>query len=152
MALNGDFLVQRRGAPIDTGVIFAYPIAPGEKIWRGSACAINSANQCQRVQTAGSLAFIGLAERTFDNTQNSAPGPNIEMMKGTYQLTVPGATATNLLPGQNTVYATDDGTFTLSSAGAIPIGTLIGFGVGPQSGQVPVGQESGLTYVRLLGS
>jgi hypothetical protein len=82
-------------------------------VYRGSALAINSSNQCQRVQTAGSLAFIGLAERAYDNTASAAAGPPIECMKGTFALTVSGASAANL---HQNVYATDDGTYSLSNA------------------------------------
>ena len=112
MALTADFIPNRRGAP-PNGVTFGYPIAPSEKVYRGSAMAVNSSGQAQRVQTSGSLALIGLAERAYDNTANAAAGPAIEGMKGVYALTVSGASYGNI--GQN-VYATDDGTFSLSNA------------------------------------
>jgi len=111
-ALTQDFIPNRRGAPPQAG-IFGYPIAPGEKVYRGSAMAVNASGQAQRIQTAGSLAFIGLAERAYDNTASAAAGPAIEGMKGTYALTVSGASFANI--NQN-VYASDDGTYTLANA------------------------------------
>jgi hypothetical protein len=102
----------RRGQPPTAGA-FGYPIAPGEQIWRGGLLAVNSAGQAQRIQTAGSLQFIGIADQDYNNTASGVAGPLIEAKRGTWRLPVSGASFPNL--GQN-VYASDDNTLSLTNA------------------------------------
>jgi hypothetical protein len=102
----------RRGTPPAAGA-FGYPIAPSEKVWRGGLLAVNSSGQAQRIQTSGSVAFAGMADKDYDNSASAAAGPPIVCDRGTYRLAVSGASAANL--GQN-VYASDDNTLSLTNA------------------------------------
>jgi hypothetical protein len=114
MALTAGYGPARRGQPPTAGQ-FGGLVAAGEQIWRGGMMAWNAGGSLQRVQTTGSIVFAGLAERDYNNTASgvAAAVPPMVGLKGTFGLTVPGATLANLY--QN-VYATDDNTFTLSNA------------------------------------
>lgn len=113
MALAAGIGPARRGAPPLAG-IFGGPVAPSEQIWRGGIICWNAAGQLQRLQTAGSVAFAGLASKDYNNTASTAPASvGMEALLGTYALTVPGASYANI---RQPVYATDDGTLTLASA------------------------------------
>jgi hypothetical protein len=102
----------RRGTPPAAGA-FGYPIAPSEKIWRGGLLAVNSSGQAQRIQTSGSVAFIGMADKDYDNSASAAAGPAVVADRGTFRLAVSGASFANI--GQN-VYASDDNTLSLTNA------------------------------------
>jgi hypothetical protein len=102
----------RRGQPPAAGA-FGYPVAPNEQIWRGGLVAVNSSGQVQRIQTSGSLAFVGIADKDYNNTASSAAGPLFEAKRGTWRLPVSGASYANL--GQN-VFASDDNTLSLAGA------------------------------------
>jgi hypothetical protein len=132
----------RRGTPPAAGA-FGYPIAPGEKIWRGGLLAVNASGQAQRIQTAGSVAFIGMADKDYDNSASGVAGPSIVADRGTYRLAVSGASWANI--GQN-VYASDDNT--LSLAGALTAvfalgGSDTGTGV-PSSVTASAGAKTGV--------
>ena len=137
MALTAGYGPARRGAPPTAGV-FGYPVAAGEQIWRGGLLALNAAGSCQRIQTSGSVVFHGLASKDYNNTASSAVSPigAVEGLKGTFALTVPSATVSNIGAA---VYATDDNTLTLTASTNLQVGTLAGI-------------ENGQTYVKLLGS
>ena|SRR6185437_15413563 len=136
MALTAGITPDRRGAP-PTGGTFGGPVAPGEKIFRGGMISWNASGQLQRLQTSGSVAFAGLASMDYDNSASSgAASVGMEALKGIYALTVPSATPANI---NANVYATDDGTLTLSSSSSTLVGTLAGI-------------ENGRTFVKLLGS
>lgn len=115
MALSQGYSPQRRGAPPMGGMQFGGLVAAGERIWRGGMICWTLAGTLQRLQTAGSVSFAGLASKDYDNTASAvaACSPPMEGLKGVWALTVPGATYGNL--GQP-VYATDDNTFTLTDA------------------------------------
>ena len=133
-ALTADALYPRRGAPRHNE--FGYSVAASEKVYRGSLVAINAAGTMQRIQTSGSVAFLGMAGQRLDNTGSaSASSAKIEALKGTWGIPVPSATAANI---NANVYATDDGTLTLTAGSNLLVGTLVGI-------------EGGLTYVSLLG-
>lgn len=138
-ALTADALYSRRGQPATSGE-FGAGIPAGEKVFRGSLLAWNAAGTLQRIQTSSGVSFAGMSDRTLDNTAGSAAltVPPVTAMKGTWSLTVPSAVYANI---GAPVYATDDGTCTLSSgSGAnMQIGTLAGI-------------EGGQTYVKLLNS
>ncbi|MDA8049970.1 MAG: hypothetical protein M0002_08190 [Rhodospirillales bacterium] len=138
MALTAGFNIARRGPGGRND--FGYPVAPGEQIWRGGIVCVNASGQLQRIQTSGSVAAAGVAAQDFSNVGNAAASvTQVVGMRGTYALTVPAATASNI--GAN-VYATDDATLTLTVpatgfTGAI--GTLVGI-------------DGGQTYVQMVGS
>lgn len=135
MALTSGIAINRRGPPSRNE--FGYPVAAGEQIWRGSLCAVNAAGSLQRMQTSGSVAFVGMSEQDFSNVGSATvSAQKIVVRKGTWALTVTGATAANI---NAPVYASDDGTLTLTAGSLLQVGTLAGI-------------ENGQTYVNLLGS
>lgn len=137
MALSADVRYARRGMRGSDNE-FGYAVLGGEMIYLGSVVGVNGAGTVQRLQTAGTEALsIGLADRQVNNTLSTSDA-KVVILKGTWRIPVPAATAANI--GAN-VYATDDGTFTLNSgaAGAVLFGTLAGI-------------DGGATYVRINGS
>jgi len=114
MALTAGVGPARRGPPPYAGV-YGGLVAAGEKIWRGGMICWNAAGALVRLQTAGAVAFAGMASKDFDNSAGSAAAcsPPMEALKGTFALTVANAGYANL---RQPVYATDDNTFTLTNA------------------------------------
>lgn len=133
-ALTADANYSRRGPP--AAGEFGYPLAPGEKVFRGSLVGVNSSGQMIRLQTSTPVAFVGVADRFLDNTAGAAAlsVPPVTALKGTWSLTVPAATVSNL---HAAVYATDDGTLTLTAGSNLQVGTLVGI-------------EGGQTYVKII--
>lgn len=127
----------RRGAP-HSAREFGYPVAAGEKVFRGSFIALNSSGNIVRVQTSGAAVFIGIADRDLDNSASAAVSTDkVVGLKGVYGIAVPAASFSNI---GATVYASDDGTLTLTQSGSLlTAGTISGI-------------EAGLTYVTLAGS
>jgi hypothetical protein len=118
MALSAAVKVDRRGPP-GWGA-YGYQVAAGEKIFRGGIVALNASGTLQRVQTVGSVAVVGLASQDYDNSASASASPDyVVVERGTWQLTVPNASAANIEQG---VYATDDNTLTLTP----PIGAAAG--------------------------
>ncbi len=109
MALSGNYSPARRG--FSTGRRFGYPIAPGEVIYTGGLTGVNASGQSQRIQTAGTVAFVGIAEAGSNNAASAAAGSTIVGQLDCYRLPVPGATPANI---GAPVYATDDNTLTLT--------------------------------------
>lgn len=134
MALAANIAPARRG--FSTGRRFGAPIAPGEVIYTGGLTALNASGQAQRIQTAGSVAFLGIAERGSNNAASAAAGDTIIGQMDCYKLPVPGATPANI---GAPVYATDDNTLTLTKPGAGFEG-VIGY---------LAGIENGATWVEL---
>ena len=136
MALTAGISPARRGAPPAAGT-FGGSVAASEKIWRGGLICWNAAGTLQRLQTSGSVGFAGLASKDYDNSATAAAAPvQMEALQGTFALTVPAATYANMYAA---VYATDDGTLTLTVGSNIRVGTLVGI-------------ENGQTYVKTLGA
>ena len=138
MALTSDAKPQRRGQRFGRSD-FGYPVAPGEKIFRGGIVCVNSSGQLVRPQTSGAVAFAGLAAATYDNSASAVAGPTIVAERASFALAVGSATVSDL---GKAVYATDDNTFTLtapSTGFAETIGTL-------------TGNENGQTWVLLEGA
>ena len=70
-ALTADLNLQRRGPPA-SGVTFGYPVAAGEKVFKGSIVGVNAAGSLQRPQTAGTVALVGVSDRNLDNTAGAS--------------------------------------------------------------------------------
>ena len=134
MALTNDALVDRRG-PLNTRNQFGYPVAAGEKIYRGGLIALNSSGYLVRIQTSGALIFAGLADRTLDNSASGSPSSDqVQALKGTWKLAVSGASYANI--GAQ-VFASDDSTLGLAGAlaGVFALGgSDTGTGVPPATG------------------
>jgi hypothetical protein len=135
MALTAGTNVVRRGrSPAGE---FGYPVAPGERVFRNGLVGINASGQMQRIQTAGCVAFLGVADRDLDNTASSAAsGTSVIAQRGIFGLVVPSAAPANI---NAAVYASDDNTLTLTQNGAAPY--LL------QAGHLS-GIEGGLTYIK----
>jgi hypothetical protein len=135
MALTADVVLKRRGPP--KGGEYGYYVAPGEKVFRNSLVGLNAAGQMQRIQTSGTVAFLGLAAMAYDNTASAAASVTpVEALRGIWRLVVPSAIPANL---NATVYVVDDNTLTLTQSGSLLVaGNLDGI-------------EAGFTWVRLLG-
>jgi len=134
MALTQGYAPARRGTPVNGE--FGYPVAAGEKVFRGGLLALTNAGTLVRVGNGAAVAFAGLSGADYDNSASAAVSPvAIEIKKGIYPLAVPSATTANV---NAAVYATDDNTLTLTNTGALlQVGTLAGI-------------ENGQTYVKLI--
>ena len=114
MALTQNITVARRGPPKSN--TYGKPVAPGEVIYAGSLFGVNAANQAVRIQTGGIVAFMGMALNGINNVgQSGASQQDVISSNDTYALTVPGAVPANI---NAKVYATDDGTLTLTAPGS----------------------------------
>lgn len=135
MALTGDIIPNRRGPPASRNE-FGYPLAPGELVYRGSLVGLNATGQVQRLQTAGTVVPLGLSNVNYNNVGSAVVGPTIVPMKGSWALTVPAANVSEIGAA---VYASDDGTYTLTAGSLLQVGTLVGI-------------ENGQTFVQILGT
>ena len=113
MALTAFNAAQRRG-PLSPGA-FGYQVAPGEQIWGGGLVGLNASGYLQRVQTAGTVAIVGISQRDYNNTASANPSSDwIVADRGFWVLPVTGATPAGI---DQPVYATDDNTLTMSVPG-----------------------------------
>lgn len=125
MALTQGTKRYRLGTPSNGS--FGYPVAPGEWVWRGSIVGLNAACQLQRVQTAGTVVVVGLADRDYSNVGNSGPSSDyVQADRGWWNLPLAGVGPANI---NQPVYATDDNTLSLTPAtGAVAGATNAGNG------------------------
>jgi hypothetical protein len=136
MALSTGFAPRRYGQAPTSGT-FAYKVRAGVRIYEGAMAGLDSSGNLVPVNTAGAVAvsFAGMAMKTYDNSANgSASADKVEVVRGTYQITVPGAVAASV---NAAVYATDDNTFTLTVGSNLQVGNVAGF-------------DGAQTYVRLI--
>jgi hypothetical protein len=123
MALTADIKVDERLG----GKRFAYGLKAGVKLYRGSVIAVTSAGLVVRAGDAGAAAIVGISPSLLDNTAGADGAMMVEPRRGVLQLTVPSATPANIGAA---VYATDDGTLTLTASTNLKLGTLVGFEAG----------------------
>lgn len=142
MALSADFIPARRG-PAATRNEFGYPPAAGAVIYAGALLGLTAQATVKPVGTSGVVAFAGLADRA-SGTSSVPAQPYVGALKGTWALTVAGATAANV---NAPVYATDDNTLTLAATSGSGTNTVNNLAVGTL-----VGLDNGQTFVSLLGS
>lgn len=136
MALSAERSVDRRGAEPARNS-FAYAVAAGVKVYKGAMVAINSAGAVILPPASGGIAILGIADRTVDNSAGgSVSTVLVTPMKGTYALVVGSATAANI---GASVYASDDGTLTLTAGTLTLAGVLTGI-------------EGGRTFVNIVNS
>ena len=133
MALLQNTSPSRRGN--SRGPAFGYPIAPGETIYSGGMICVNAAGQAQRLQTAGSLAFIGIAQHGYNNSASAAVGPTVVGAMDEYMFPVPAATTANI---NAPLYATDDNTLTLVKP-TTGFEGVVGYLIGIDNGNTYVG-------------
>lgn len=135
MSLTADANYSRRGIPGKNE--FSYPLAGNETVYRGSLVCITSGGLLQRLQTSGSVSFVGMADRALVNpTSASLLEPPVVALKGTWALPVTGASASNV---GAPVYASDDNTLTMTAGTLMEVGILVGI-------------ENSQPYVELLHS
>jgi hypothetical protein len=142
MALTGNSTIARRGNP--RGYAFAYGIMAAEVIYTGSLILVNAAGNVGRIQTIGSAGkFVGMAQGGYNNAggaaMSAAPGL-ITAFTDEVMVNVTGATTANI---NSPVYASDDGTFTMTQPGSGFTG-IVGYLIG-------IDQQSGLPCVQLSG-
>lgn len=102
------------------GDIEEYPVIASDIIYEGAAVGENASGYA-RPLTAGD-PFLGFAEKQVDNSAGAAAALNVRVRtRGRVTLTVAGATAITA-NDRPAVYASDDGTFTLTSTSNSLIG------------------------------
>ena len=135
MALTSDSKPLRRN-----GADFGYPVAAGEKVFRGGFVCVNSAGAMVRPQTSGAVAFVGVADRGLDNSSGgSVSDTSVVAVRGVFAAPVASAGPTNI---NASVYLVDDNTLTL---------TQVTSGTALLSAGTVVGIEGGRVYVRTPG-
>jgi len=98
------------------------PVKATTKIYEGAAVGIDAASGYARGLNAGD-AFQGFAERTADNSAGSNGDVKVSVRtKGVVKLAIAGAGITDV---DKPVYASDDGTFTLTATGNSYIGKVV---------------------------
>jgi hypothetical protein len=139
MALTADANYPFRG-PEPSRNQFGYAPSASAVIYRGALLAMTAAGTLQPIQMSGGVVFAGLADRASNTPQQPVVVAFVVGRKGTIGIAVPTVTQANIGTYLNApVYATDDGTVTLTQASNLQIGTLIGM-------------DNGLTYINILGS
>ena len=99
----------------ELGDINEYPILGGEVIYQGAAIGLEVASGYVRSLQAGDK-FVGFAEDNINASNASDGEKNIRVKRrGSVTLELSGAVITDV---GKSLYATDDNTFTLSSAGS----------------------------------
>lgn len=115
MALNAD---TPREFPL--GEIEEYPVIASDIVYEGAAVGENAAGYARPLVAAD--PFLGFAESQVDNSAGAAGDKNVRVKtRGRVRLTVAGATAITA-NDRPAVYASDDGTFTLTSTANSKIG------------------------------
>lgn len=97
------------------------PMIGNDVIYEGAAVGDNGSGLARPLVAAD--PFLGFANRTADNTGGSASAVNVQVKeRGKIQLSVTGVASADDV-GQ-TVYASDDDTFTLTSTSNTAIGKV----------------------------
>lgn len=98
------------------------PVVATDIIYQGAAVGDNASGYARPL--SGGDAFLGFAFAKADNSAGSAGAIDVELRKtGEVTLSVTGVTGVGDI--DETVYATDDDTFTLTSSGATAIGKIL---------------------------
>jgi hypothetical protein len=100
-----------------------YPVIASDIIYAGAAVGENASGYARPL--AAGDPFLGFALSKADNAAGSAGDINVRVRRrGTYRLTVAGATAITA-NDHPIVYASDDDTFTLTASTNTPIGRVV---------------------------
>ena len=106
----------------ELGDINSLPVKASTKIYEGAAVGIDAASGYARGLNAGD-AFKGFAERTADNSAGSNGDVRVRVLtKGIAKLAIANAAITDV---DKTVYASDDGTFTLTASTNSYVGKVV---------------------------
>lgn len=107
---------------IDEGAHSNQAVVASDIIYQGAAVGDNASGYARPL--VGGDVFLGFAFAKADNSSGSAGDIDVELRtKGEVTLTVTGVSG--VADQQETVYATDDDTFTLTASGASSIGKVL---------------------------
>ena len=99
------------------------PVVASDIIYEGAAVGLNAGNARPLVAAD---KFVGFCVRQVDNSAGAAGAKNVKLRrKGTVVIPVTGVTG--VADHTKQVYASDDDTFTLTSAGNSKIGRIVRF-------------------------
>ncbi len=105
----------------ELGDIQELPMIAADIIYEGAAVGDNASGLARPLVAAD--PFLGFAKRTVDNSAGAASAKNVRVRtRGQVQLSVVGASSAADV--SETVYASDDDTFTLTSSGNSAIGKV----------------------------
>jgi hypothetical protein len=119
MALSAD-TPRAYGSGVDP-TFTSLPCKSNVTIYEGSAVSEDSTNGTYNALAGGST-FVGFAHEQVINPTSGTKRVKVRQ-KGIVRLTVVGASA--VTQNSETVYASDDGTFTLTSTGNSTIGKVV---------------------------
>ena len=106
----------------ELGDINSLPVKASTKVYEGAAVGIDAASGYARGLNAGD-AFKGFAERTADNSAGSNGDVRVRVLtKGEVKLAIANAAITDV---DKPVYASDDGTFTLTASTNSYVGKIV---------------------------
>lgn len=106
----------------ELGDINSLPVKASWKVFEGAAVGIDAASGYARGLCAGD-AFKGFAERTADNSAGSNGDVRVRVLtKGIVKLAIANAAITDV---DKPVYASDDGTFTLTASTNSYVGKIV---------------------------
>lgn len=98
------------------------PVQASVTVYAGAALTIDSNGDAGPLAT--SETFVGFATQKVDNSSGAAAADDVQIrQRGKVVLTVVGVDDDNDVG--SAVYATDDGTFTLTASGALQIGKVV---------------------------
>lgn len=119
MALAADTIL-----PIEEGIYNEIPVAATTKIYEGAVVSLSSGYAKGYAGT--DTIFLGIAARQADNSAGGAGAITVKVQKNHHyrQVTLTGVAITNVGAA---VYASDDGTFTLTASTNLPVGKVSRF-------------------------
>ncbi len=104
------------------GLEAALPVQASSTCFAGGALTIDSGGEVGPL-SASDVSFAGFCRKQSDNSSGSAGDVDVAVItEGLVKLTITGLDDNN--DHNDVVYATDDGTFTLTASGAVPIGRV----------------------------
>jgi len=107
--------------PFELGDIQEVPVIASDIIYEGAAVGDNASGLARPLVAAD--PFLGFAESKADNSAGAASAIKVRVRtRGFVQLAVVGATSSADV--SETVYASDDDTFTLTSSGNSAVGKV----------------------------
>ena len=114
-------LAADKARAFELGDIQELPMIAADIIYEGAAVGDNGSGLARPLVATD--PFLGFAERTADNSAGAASAKNVRVRtRGQVQLTVVGASSAADV--SETVYASDDDTFTLTSTSNTAIGKV----------------------------
>lgn len=105
-----------------TSEFIDYPMIASDIVYAGAAVTLDTSGYANPLQT--DEEFAGFAMEKADNSAGAAAAINVKVRThGLIKLSITGVTAAS--DYGDTVYATDDDTFTLTATGGLAIGKLV---------------------------